>query len=57
MSQSVPGSSVGSVSQDPPVEPRPLKALATVLAKRTYDLFTANHGQKVAIDEAGYALS
>ena len=56
-SVTVAGSSSGSAGLDPPIEPRPLKALATLLAKRSYDLFTANHGQKVAIDEAGCATS
>ena len=38
---------------EPAIEPRPLKALANLLAKRTFDLFTANHGQRVPVDEAG----
>ena len=58
-SVAVPGSSSGSTllkEADPPIQPRPLKALATLLAKRSFDLFASNHGQRIPIDEAGCVL-
>lgn len=41
---------------DPPVEARTVKALANLLAKRTFDMFAQNHGQKPPLDEARYLL-
>lgn len=40
-----------SVTADPPVEQRTVRALATLLAKRTFDMFAQNHGQKPPLDE------
>lgn len=37
--------------EDIPVEQKTVKALTLVSLKRTFDLFAANHGQKVPIDE------
>ena len=34
-----------------PVEKRSIKALALLSLKRTYDLYAANHGQKIPLDE------
>jgi hypothetical protein len=38
--------------EDPPVQPKTIKTLTSVMLKRTYDMFVGNHGQKVPLDEA-----
>lgn len=38
--------------EDPPVQPKGIKALTSLALKRTYDMFVGNYGQKVPLDEA-----
>ncbi len=38
-------------AQELPVEGKTVKALTLLGVKRTFDLFTGNHGQKVPLDE------
>lgn len=45
-----PSSSSAEVD-DIPVEVKPLKALVILSQKRTRDMFTANHGQRIPTDE------
>ena len=39
------------VAEEEVVEQKSLKAITALLLKRTYDMFAANHGQKVPLDE------
>lgn len=41
----------GPPVQELPVEGKTVKALTLLSVKRTFDLFTGNHGQKVPLDE------
>ena len=38
-------------AQELPIEGKTVKALTLLGVKRTFDLFTGNHGQKVPLDE------
>jgi hypothetical protein len=42
--------------QDLPIEGKTVKALTALSLKRTFALFVENHGQKVPLDEDGYAI-
>ncbi len=43
-------------AQELPVEGKTVKALTLLSVKRTFDLFTGNHGQKVPLDEERCAV-
>lgn len=43
-------------AQELPVEGKTVKALTLLSVKRTFDLFTGNHGQKVPLDEKRCAV-
>jgi len=34
------------------VQPKSIKALTSILLKRTFDMFVGNHSQKVPLDDA-----
>lgn len=38
--------------EDVPVQPKSIKALTSILLKRTFDMFVGNHSQKVPLDDA-----
>lgn len=52
MAPSLPAPGSSLLFEDPPVEIKPLKALVIASQKRTRDMFTSNHGQRVPTDDA-----
>jgi hypothetical protein len=37
--------------EDVPIQPKSIKALTSMMLKRTYDMFVGNHSQKLPLDE------
>ena len=37
--------------EDVPIQPKSIKALTSLMLKRTYDMFVGNHSQKLPLDE------
>ena len=42
--------------EEVPVQPKSVKALTSLMLKRTYDMFVGNHGQKIPLDEESARL-
>ncbi len=55
MAPAMPARAVATSSaaevEDLPLEPKPLKALVILSQKRTRDMFTGNHGQRIPTDD------
>lgn len=50
-SSSIAALPAAAATQELPIEGKTVKALTLLSAKRTYELFAGNHGQKVPADE------
>jgi len=50
-SSSIAALPVAAATQELPIEGKTVKALTLLSAKRAYELFAGNHGQKVPADE------
>jgi len=40
-----------SADEDAPIQPKSIKALTSILLKRTFDMFVGNHSQKAPVDD------
>lgn len=42
---------VADGEEEAPIQPKSIKALTSLMLKRTYDMFVGNHGLKIPLDE------